>query len=334
MMRSRPLRGSAGVVAFIAAGILVVCGVCSVGHRAGDLRSSSQMATRVGNVGRVGIEGQGVMMQQRTRGMMPLLSRSMPASMSSIQRGMFVRAAKEDIQSHADQVLESNKILIAPAMATSDCANFGPEIDKAMAGGADVIHVNIMDAHFTKKMTFGPMFIKSLRKYGITAPFDVQLTATDIVDHLISEFADAGANYITFHPEGSLHVDRSLSLIKEKGLKCGLVLDPSTPVSVLEYVMDKVDIILLMSINPGFPNQKFQESIFEKAKTVSAMIKDSGRKIRLEIDGGVGVGTIKKLSECGVDMFVVGRGVFHADDYGEAIKNLRSLAEEGIAAPA
>lgn len=242
------------------------------------------------------------------------------------------RASVEDVQAAADEAWARDGVMICPALATSDVARLGEEVAAAVAGGADAIHVNVMDGHFTRKMTLGPMFVKALRAYGITAPLDVQLTATDVVDTLVEEFAAVGANYITFHPEGSYHVDRTLGLIKSKGLKCGLVLNPATPTTVLENVMDKVDIILLMSINPGFPGEKFNEGVYEKAKKCRALIAESGRDIRLQIDGGAGLKNIKQLAEAGIDMFVVGRGVFHADDYASAITELRSLAEEGRAA--
>ena len=235
------------------------------------------------------------------------------------------------VQANADTVLGSDRLLISPALATSNVAMLGAEVERAVAAGADAIHVNVMDGHFTEKMTLGPMFVKALRAHGIDAPLDVQLTCDGIVDTQIIEFAAAGANYITFHAEGSRNIDRSLSLIKELGLKCGLVLNPSTPVSYLENVMSKVDIILLMSNNPGFKNQKFNDIVYEKAKRVSRLIKELGRKIRLEVDGGCGTKNIAKLASCGVDMFVVGRGVFHAEDYQAAIMELRGLAEQGAA---
>jgi len=250
---------------------------------------------------------------------------------ATVARRATVRAAADDVQAAADAALAADGVMICPAMATSDVARMGEEVAAAVAAGADAIHVNVMDGHFTRKMTLGPMFVKALRSYGITAPLDVQLTAVDVVDTLIEEFAAVGANYITFHPEGSHHVDRSLGLIKSKGLKCGLVLNPATPTTVLENVMDKVDIILLMSINPGFPGEKFNEGVYAKAEKVRAMIDASGRDIRLEIDGGAGVKNIERLASAGIDMFVVGRGVFHADDYSAAIRELRSLAESGRA---
>eukprot|EP00468_Gymnochlora_sp_CCMP2014_P000796 CAMPEP_0167742818 /NCGR_PEP_ID=MMETSP0110_2-20121227/1654_1 /TAXON_ID=629695 /ORGANISM="Gymnochlora sp., Strain CCMP2014" /LENGTH=265 /DNA_ID=CAMNT_0007627085 /DNA_START=449 /DNA_END=1246 /DNA_ORIENTATION=+ len=237
---------------------------------------------------------------------------------------------KEAIQKHADEVLESDKILIAPAIQTANLAMLGPEIDAAMKGGADVVHCDIMDGHFTEKLTFGPMFVKGLRKYGITAPIDVHLMADGIVDHLVKEFADAGANYITFHPEGTKHIDRSLSMIKDHGLKCGIVINPGTPLSYLDSVMDKVDMILLMSVNPGFKNQKFQDITYKKAREIKKMINATGRKIRLEVDGRVGEKNIEKLTEAGIDMFVVGGSIFNADDYGVAISNLRKLAESAV----
>ena len=243
------------------------------------------------------------------------------------------RAAKtvEDIQTAADSVLETDKLMICPALATSNVAMLGAEVESAVAAGADAIHVNVMDGHFTRKMTLGPMFVKALRAHGITAPLDVQLTACDVVDTLVEEFAAAGANYITFHPEGTYHVDRTLSLIKKLGLKAGVVLNPGTPVSILEPILGKVDIVLLMSINPGFPAEAFNENVYGKAKVVSKMIADSGRRIRLQVDGGAGLKNIQQLAECGIDTFVVGRGVFHADDYAAAIAELRGLAEAGAA---
>jgi ribulose-phosphate 3-epimerase len=173
-------------------------------------------------------------------------------------------SAAASIQADAASVLAADKLLIAPALATSNVAMLGAEAERAMDAGADAIHINVMDGHFTEKLTWGPMFVKALRAHGITAPLDVQLTCLDIVDTQIEEFAAAGANYITFHAEGSKNVDRSLALIKEKGLCCGLVLNPSTPTSVLENVMGKVDIILLMSNNPGFKNQKFNDVVYGK----------------------------------------------------------------------
>jgi len=236
------------------------------------------------------------------------------------------------IQRNADSVLESDRVLIAPAIQTADLAMLGPEIDKAVKGGADVIHCDIMDGHFTEKLTFGPMFIKSLRKYGITAPIDVHIMADGIVDHLIEEFADAGANYITFHPEGVKHTARSLDLIKSRGLKCGLVINPGTPLFYLDHVMDKVDLILLMSVNPGFKKQGFQEVTYSKAREIKRMIDKSGRKIRLEVDGRVGSKNIEALAQAGIDMFVVGGSIFNSDDYGRTISELRGLAEKAVVA--
>ena len=250
-----------------------------------------------------------------------------------IQRACVPRMADAAaIQTAADAVLAQKKMLLSPALATSNVAKLGEEAAAATAAGADCLHFNVMDGHFTEKLTWGPMMVKALRAYGIEAPIDVQLTATaDIVDVQIEEFAAAGANYITFHAEGSRNIDRSLGLISSLGLKCGVVLNPSTPTSYLENIMAKVDIILLMSNNPGFKNQKFQEGVYEKAKKVRAMIDASGRDIRLEVDGGAGLKNIEKLASCGIDMFVVGRGVFHADDYGAAVTELKALAEKGAA---
>ena len=174
--------------------------------------------------------------------------------------------------------------------------------------------------------------VKALRAYGVEAPIDVQLTCgKEIVDVQIEEFAAAGASYITFHAEGTRNIDRSLGLIASLGCKCGVVLNPSTPTSYLENIMHKVDIILLMSNNPGFKGQVFQDSVYEKARKVRKMIDESGRPIRLEVDGGAGLKNIEQLAACGIDMFVVGRAVFHADDYGTAVAELRALAEKGRA---
>lgn len=232
----------------------------------------------------------------------------------------------------AADVLAGDRMLISPALATSNVAKLGEEAQAVVAAGADCLHFNVMDGHFTEKLTWGPMMVKALRAYGVEAPIDVQLTCSkDIVDVQIEEFAAAGASYITFHAEGSKNIDRSLGLISSLGCKCGVVLNPSTPTSYLENIMHKVDIILLMSNNPGFKNQKFQESVYDKARKVRTMIDASGRNIRLEVDGGCGMKNIEQLASCGIDMFVVGRAVFHADDYSEAVSELRALAEKGKA---
>ena len=176
------------------------------------------------------------------------------------------------------------------------------------------------------------MMVKALRAYGVEAPIDVQLTCgKEIVDVQIEEFAAAGASYITFHAEGTRNIDRSLGLVASLGCKCGVVLNPSTPTSYLENIMHKVDIILLMSNNPGFKGQTFQDSVYEKARRVRKMIDESGRPIRLEVDGGAGPKNMEQLAACGIDMFVVGRAVFHADDYSAAVAELRALAEKGRA---
>ncbi|GAB5362813.1 hypothetical protein AAMO2058_000831000 [Amorphochlora amoebiformis] len=254
-----------------------------------------------------------------------------PKRCGGMKRSVVVGAGVDPtIQDRADALLASNKVLICPAIQTANLAEMGPEIKRAMDGGADIIHWDIMDGHFTEKLTMGPMFVKSMRKYGITAPFDVHLVADDIVDHLVKEFADAGANYITFHPEGCKHLDRTLSMIKDMGLKCGLVINPGTPLSILESVMDQVDIILLMSVNPGFKGQPFKDITYSKAKAVKEMIRQSGRKIRLEVDGRVGTKNIEKLADMGCDMFVVGGAIFNSDDYGQTISQLRYLAENSV----
>ena len=242
------------------------------------------------------------------------------------------RLQRAPVRMAASDVLASDRILIAPALATSNVAKLGEEAQAAVAAGADCLHFNVMDGHHTEKLTWGPMMVKALRAYGVEAPIDVQLTCgKEIVDVQIEEFAAAGASYITFHAEGTRNIDRSLGLIASLGCKCGVVLNPSTPTSYLENIMHKVDIILLMSNNPGFKGQTFQDSVYEKARKVRRMIDESGRPIRLEVDGGAGLKNIEQLAACGIDMFVVGRAVFHADDHGTAVAELRALAEKGRA---
>lgn len=213
--------------------------------------------------------------------------------------------------------------IIAPSILSADFARLGEEVEQVLTAGADWIHFDVMDNHFVPNLSLGPMVCKALRNYGINAPIDVHLMVSP-VDRLIGDFIEAGASMITFHPEASAHIDRSLQLIREGGCQAGLVLNPATPPDVLEYVMDKLDIILLMSVNPGFGGQKFIPSTLKKLCRVRKMIDASGLNIRLQVDGGVTANNIHQIAAAGADTFVAGSAIFDADNYTDVISKMRT----------
>ncbi|HEX7062366.1 MAG TPA: ribulose-phosphate 3-epimerase [Woeseiaceae bacterium] len=216
--------------------------------------------------------------------------------------------------------------LIAPSILSADFARLGEEVEAVLAAGADLIHFDVMDNHYVPNLTVGPLVCAALRKNGVTAPIDVHLMV-EPVDRLIPDFAEAGATYVSVHPEATRHLDRTLSLIREHGCRSGLVLNPATPLDWLDYVMDKLDMVLVMSVNPGFGGQRFIESAVAKIERVRRRIDESGREIRLEVDGGVKVDNIGRIAAAGADTFVAGSAIFGSEDYAATIAAMRAEIE-------
>ncbi len=212
---------------------------------------------------------------------------------------------------------------IAPSILSADFARLGEEVENVLNSGADIVHFDVMDNHYVPNLTIGPLVCEALRNFGIKAPIDVHLMVKP-VDRIIPDFAKAGASYITFHPQASEHIDRSLSLIRDHGCKSGLVFNPATPLSDLEHVLDKVDMVLLMSVNPGFGGQSFIPGTLEKLRQARRIIDAGGYDIRLEVDGGVKVNNIGEIAKAGADTFVAGSAIFGTDDYAAAIEQMRS----------
>ncbi len=212
---------------------------------------------------------------------------------------------------------------IAPSILSADFAKLGEEVDNVLAAGADVVHFDVMDNHYVPNLTIGPLVCEALRNHGVTAPIDVHLMVKP-VDRIIPDFASAGASYITFHPEASEHIDRTINLIKESGCKAGLVFNPATPLHHLDHVIDQLDMVLLMSVNPGFGGQSFIPQTLEKLSTVRNLIDSKSLQTRLEIDGGVKIDNIQKIASAGADTFVAGSAIFNTEDYKDTIDKMRS----------
>jgi ribulose-phosphate 3-epimerase len=220
---------------------------------------------------------------------------------------------------------------IAPSILSADFARLGEEVDKVLAAGADIVHFDVMDNHYVPNLTIGPLVCEALRRHGVKAPIDVHLMVKP-VDRIVPDFARAGATYITFHPEASEHVDRTIELIRESGCKPGVVLNPASPLALLDYVLDKVDMVLLMSVNPGFGGQKFIPGVLGKLAEVRRRIDAGSRPVRLEVDGGVKVENIADVARAGADTFVAGSAIFGSSDYAATIRDMRREIARGSAA--
>jgi len=220
--------------------------------------------------------------------------------------------------------------LIAPSILSADFARLGEEVDSVLASGADIVHFDVMDNHYVPNLTIGPLVCEALRKHGVTAPIDVHLMIKP-VDRIIPDFAAAGADWITFHPEASEHVDRTLSLIREHGCKSGLVFNPATPLHVLRHVIDKIDVVLLMSVNPGFGGQQFIPNTLNKLREARALLDELGSDARLEVDGGIKVDNIAEVAAAGADTFVAGSAIFGEPDYKQAIGAMKARIAEAVA---
>ena len=214
------------------------------------------------------------------------------------------------------------KNFIAPSILSADFAKLGKEVDDVILAGADIIHFDVMDNHYVPNLTIGPMVCKSLKSYGIKKPIDVHLMTTP-VDDLIIQFCDAGASMVSFHPEATQHIDRSIELVKSRNCRAGIALNPASPLSLLDHILDKIDFILIMSVNPGFGGQKFISNSLEKIKKCKEMIDNSGCNVEIEVDGGIGIENIKSIKDAGANIFVAGSAIFNSDNYVDAIKKMK-----------
>jgi ribulose-phosphate 3-epimerase len=221
------------------------------------------------------------------------------------------------------------KPIIAPSILSANFAKLGEEVDTVLAAGADWVHFDVMDNHYVPNLTIGPLVCEALRKHGVSAPIDVHLMVKP-VDRIIPDFAKAGASLISFHPEASEHVDRTIGLIHDSGCQAGLVLNPATPLHVLDHVLDKLDLVLIMSVNPGFGGQSFIPHALDKIRAVRERIRESGRLIRLEVDGGIKIDNIGAVAEAGADAFVAGSAIFGAGDYAETIRRMRAEIAKAV----